>query len=115
MKLYCYHIAPIDFWCGALTEAQINASVDQCYQPGDRDGAHAEVKALKAKAESAFRKIGSEGDTREGPFFFAVPSDTEMALGYIVKQDNNGACFIASPVQLSAEMVSIFSQTTIER
>ncbi len=56
----------------------------------------------------------TKGDTREGPFYFAVPSDTEMALGYVLKQDNNGNCFIASPVPLPSESLSIFDQTTIE-
>lgn len=114
MKLYCYHVAPIDFWCGALTEEQLQASIDKCYQPRDGERTRHEVGKLKARAEAAFRTIGWEGDTREGPFYFAVPSDTEMALGYVLKQDNNGNCFIASPVPLPSESLSIFDQTTIE-
>ena len=114
MKLYCYHIAPIDFWCGALTRDELEASIEDSYESGSRDHVKKSVGLLIAKSEQAFRKIGWEGDVRDGPYFFAVPSDTQMDLGYVLKQDNNGNCFVASPVELSERMVSIFDQITIE-
>jgi ATP-dependent Lon protease len=41
-----------------------------------------------------------EGDIRESPYYFSVPGDNKMEIGYIIKQDNNGDCFVASPVPL---------------
>ena len=55
---------------------------------------------LKATAETAFKSILWEGDVREGPYYFAMPGESELDIGYIVKQDNNGSCFVASPIEL---------------
>ena len=99
MKLYCYAIHPIDFWPGALTGEQLmRITADGC------DGNwewfaqfSAKVHATKSAAEAAFEKIGWEGDIREGPYYFILPDVHTTCLGYVVKQDNNGATFVASP------------------
>ena len=103
MKLYCYSTSPIDFWLGAITGEQLfKAMWDSCWQDWDSLAtACKQVGELKAQAEEAFKTIGWEGDAREGPFYFALPGDNNLLIGYIVKQDNNGECFVASPVPLT--------------
>jgi hypothetical protein len=103
MKLYCYGIHPIDFWFGALTGEQL---IDTAWEsnPDDWESISRickEVSVLKAEAENAFKTIGWDGEVREGPYYFAVPGDTELLIGYIIKQDNNGYCYVASPCPLS--------------
>lgn len=102
MKLYCYHIPPIDFWFGALTGKQLlETAWDGCHQDWTNIAAVcSQVGELKTRAEAAFKTIGWEGDVREGPYYFALPGDTDLSIGYIVKQDNNGNGFIASPEPL---------------
>lgn len=107
-KLYCYHVAPIDYWAGALTEAQIMAAIEEYNEPDK----HEKIKELKRRASEAFLTIGWEGDQTGGAFYFGVPSNRDMRLGYIVKQSNNGACFIASPILLTGAGLSIFKETT---
>lgn len=103
--LYCYHIPPVDFWTGAvskeeLVEATPFAPIHEDEAANHRNRTEQELDRLEQKAHDAFREIGWEGDVREGPYFFSVPGDTSMVHGYILKQDNNGSCFIASPVPL---------------
>lgn len=115
MKLFCYHIAPIDFWHGVLTGEELLTTIYRQGEPHFAQIAHEcqEIARLVAKAEGAFRQMGWEGDIREGPFFFAVPAEPAMLLGYVLKQDNNGSCFVASPVQLEKEMLSITDKRVI--
>lgn len=105
---------PIDYWFGALTDKQLLDSAWDNYQ--DR-GTIAEVckhlAELKAKAEAAFKTIEWEGDVREGPYYFALPSDTDLSIGYIVKQENNGNCFVASPEPLPNLDSLAFEKTVI--
>jgi len=112
ISLYCYHIAPIDFWYGAITKDEMLETVRRS---GDQSERHAaavaeEIENLISKATEAFKQIGWEGDTLEGPFFFAVPSCTRMQMGYILKQENNGDCFVASPIELPENNFSIFKK-----
>jgi hypothetical protein len=112
-KLYCYHINPIDWWDGAITRRQLIGTIIQ------NDFSHRglpykdmwkriesvgkELDELSWAAERGFRKIGWEGDIRReegGPYFFALPGDSCLLFGYILKQDNNGETFIASPMPL---------------
>lgn len=102
MDLYCYSLSPIDFWLGALSGKQLlEAMAGDQYSDWNSVSSYCnELGELQSKAEAAFKQIGWEGDTREGPYYFAVPGDNKMEIGYIVKQDNNGDCFVASPVPL---------------
>ena len=115
MKLYCYHIPPIDFWFGALTGNQLLATVWDGYHHDWKNVAEAcrKVAELKTSAEDAFKTISWEGDVREGAYYFALPNDTDMVIGYIVKQDNNGNCFIASPEELPHLDSLAFDKTSI--
>ena len=101
MKLYCYEIPPIDYWFGALTDRQLLDSAWDNYQNLEHIAAVCkEVADLKGQAEAAFKTIGWEGDVREVPYYFALPGDTDLSIGYIVKQEDNGNCFVASPEPL---------------
>lgn len=114
MKLYCYHTPPIDFWFGALTQKQLLDSMltdTRDWEVIARDCN--KVGALEKKAREAFATIGWEGDVREGPFYFAILRDSDMALGYIVKQENNGNCFIASPEALPYLDQDAFDQAVV--
>lgn len=116
MKLYCYHIAPIDYWYGALTEDELLSTVHRSGAPGFEHTAEmrTHIASLVKKAEEAFTSIGWEGDIRDGPFFFAIPGDASMRLGYMLKQDNNGNCFIASPIELPEGQFSVFDKKIVE-
>jgi hypothetical protein len=103
MKLYCYGIHPIDFWFGAQTGKQL---VDSAWQSNPDDWASIsriclELSSLKNEADAAFKTMGCDDEIRDGPYYFAIPGDTELLIGYIVKQDNNGYCYVASPCPLS--------------
>lgn len=116
MKLYCYHIPPIDYWFGALTGKQLfDSAWDVCGEDWGSIAAVCEQAAdLKGQAEAAFKRIDWEGDVREGPYYFALPGDTEMSIGYIVKQENNGNCFVASPKPLPFLDSLAFAKTETE-
>lgn len=118
MKLYCYHLAPIDFWYGVLTGEELLLTVHGRDGRIPNFGQTARVcqviDSLVTTAEEVFRQIGWECDVREGPFFFAVPGEPEMRLGYLLKQDNNGSCFVASPIELDEEMLSIIDKRVLD-
>jgi hypothetical protein len=102
MKLHYYCVDPIDFWIGALTGKQLLETIWKG-NPSDWHNISCVCKKiddLEANAKEAFRSMGWEGDVREGPFYFALPGHNEMLIGYIIKQDNNGDTYIASPVPL---------------
>jgi hypothetical protein len=102
MPLYCYRLCPIDFWFGALSSKQLLEMM-----AGNKHSNWAtasslcrELGELQSSAQAVFKQIGWEGDIRESPYYFSVPGDNKMEIGYIIKQDNNGDCFVASPVPL---------------
>jgi hypothetical protein len=114
VKLYCYHIPPIDFWFGALTGEQLLESACDNYEDWRHIAAVCtEVADLKSQAEAAFKTISWEGDVREGPYYFALPGDTNLSIGYIIKQENNGNCFVASPEPLPFLDSLAFEKTVI--
>lgn len=113
MLLYCYSLSPIDFWLGALSSEQLlEMMASEKYSTWDMTSSLCrELGELQSKAEAAFKQLGWDGDTREGPYYFSVPGDGKMKIGYVVKQDNNGISFVASPVPLphleALEQVSV--------
>ncbi len=100
--LHFYHVAPIDFWAGAMTRESLlmEAAVRDASMELDVLDEH--LDSLLEVAQIAFRKIDWEGDIMDGPFYFAVPNPDELAFafGLVLKQSNNGSTFIASPVPL---------------
>jgi len=97
MILYCYRLSsPIDFWFGALTEKQLLETIDfdlECGLDITR-----QLVELVVKAQRGFKRLRWEGDI-SSEHFFALPNDGSgwMDLGYVIKQENNGDCFVASP------------------
>lgn len=101
MRLYCYHLPPIDHWTGGMTPELFLASLAP--SPGWLGTVAAAVEMLQeleASAQAAFREIGWEGDIREGPYFFALPDEARLAVGYVLKQAAEGSTFVASPIEL---------------
>jgi hypothetical protein len=106
--LFCYAIGPVDHWFGAVNFIQALMSWSTSVR--DDLSAHEAMSYyantllhLEKRAFKAFKRLGWEGDISEGPYYFALPptSETcEMLLGIIIKQRNNGACFVASPQPL---------------
>jgi len=115
MKLYCYHIPPIDYWFGAITGEQLLATAwERCHQDWNNIVEICrEVATLKTEAEAAFKTISWEGDITEEPYYFALPRRTNMSIGYIIKQSNNGNCFIASPETIPSFESLAFEKTVI--
>jgi hypothetical protein len=53
------------------------------------------------RAQFIARRVGWEGDVREGPWFCPLPAEGSDETFLIVwKQDNNGQTFVASPYRL---------------
>jgi hypothetical protein len=102
--MFAYSREPIDFWPGWLTETEFKSQLESRYESeGDQSGAWARYGDFRAKAEAAAKKIGWEGDMREGPFVAGLPGRDGEGDGQIMiawKQDNNGLTLIVSPYKL---------------
>lgn len=61
----------------------------------------ASIEDVPSEAREAARQLGWEGDVRGADCVrFWVPDEVDFIDGFIWKQDNNGSCFVVSPVQL---------------
>ena len=102
MLVYCYQLdTPIDFWIGAMTEDELFAAAERAFP--DENAPHRvarKIRALERLARDGFRGLGWEGDVREGPYYFGLPTEHELTFGYALKQDNNGTTFVAAPFPL---------------
>lgn len=98
--LYCYQIPPIDTWSVGMTGKDLLFTLNQYASSLDEMAANArKLSNLEKDARESFMRIGWEGDVTAGPFFFSVPGH-EWEFGYILKQSNNGATFVASPREM---------------
>jgi len=95
--VYC--TAAIDFWNGWQTHADL-------FQP-ERDETGPKHPAtewppLWEKAQELARRVGWEGDIRDGPYRTVLPDEKGGLPPVIIawKQDNNGITFVASPYRL---------------
>jgi hypothetical protein len=97
--MFAYSRAAIDFWPGWMTEKQFEASLKaQMY-----DGAVREYYEFRDAAFALAKKVGWEGDIREGPFIAGLPTHDVGRDGRFMiawKQDNNGDTFVVSPYRL---------------
>ncbi len=69
----------------------------------DTEGVGSPYEKMKQHALQIARKVGWEGDIREGPFIAGLPTDKGGEDGKVMiawKQDNNGDTFIVSPIRL---------------
>lgn len=110
MPWFAYAISPIDFGWDNLQTVE-----DFARELGGRDA------FLKAKgadmimeegpqieeflddwqsAKEAAYSEGWDGDTRQGPVVFWVPTSTTFQYGFAFKQDNNGITFVISRVPM---------------
>ena len=112
-ELYCYACGPIDDFFGAFTEVElVGKIVSEILSRADKIHSAVLIQeccgglvALRRRAEDAFKTLGWEGDHRsvkDTPAYFFVPDPASFGMcpGYVVKQDNNGSTFVASPVPL---------------
>jgi hypothetical protein len=99
MLVYC--IDPIDFWSGWHKPQDI---FKVSTQPWGMEGEHlpGEWASAWIKAQALARRLGWEGDCREGPYVTVIPGNGGGPCPFIIawKQDNNGTTFVASPVAL---------------
>jgi hypothetical protein len=95
---------PIDLWLGWTPEGAYFNRLAELTTPSSLYDTFSDHCSIRERAFSLARKIGWEGDIREGPYVIGLPvqqgdgGDTYIILGW--KQDNNGETFIASPVEL---------------
>lgn len=108
MNWHTYSINPIDFHWDRLptveeTAASIGAHNARIRATGDDSDDGHEINRFIAdweSAQEAARAAGWEGDFRNPPAVFWLPSDSEFDYGFVIKQDNNGTTFVMSPVEL---------------
>ena len=109
MKYYFYVTPPIDFWQGSLSYKELVKNAKTNLHITDRRKFLNNVELLQIDAEKVFSSVLKyDGDMRHDAFF-AIPMELAMGTGYIIKQDNDGTCFIASPIPLR---VPFFEKTT---
>jgi hypothetical protein len=100
MPTFVYQIPPIDWWDGFVPLAQ--ALRPDAGDQSDCDFNRRLLERLALGHAAAAMHLDWEGDTKEGPYVFAVPdgesSGGELAVAW--KQENNGDTFIVSPNRL---------------
>jgi hypothetical protein len=111
---FLYHIGPIDFFQHSVPiEHLARQELDDYFSTGQDKAVYGIAKhgpnkplGIVEKWEKAKYLIATElnweGDYRngEGPCAFVVPVEEGFDVGFVIKQDNNGCTFIASPVEL---------------
>lgn len=94
--MFVYKRTAIDFWDGWFSENEYL----------DRADAHSAEFAYQLQKQLGFmgaKKLGWDGDVREGPFVAGLPTDKTAKDGHVVmawKQDNNGDTYIVSPFKM---------------
>lgn len=101
--MFVYEVPPIDDWSPWLSEDEYKAKLDAEWGPDSAGGWTGYVALRKRAFDLARAKLNWEGDFREGPFIAGLPphfgeSQSEVVIAW--KQDNNGSCFIASPIEM---------------
>lgn len=116
---YIYIISPIDCFENSMNIEQYARKELDNYFFGDSDltlgglflGDYScpDFETILSKYEKAKLDISStskqrgvawELDFRGDPVMFSVPCESKFEVGFVIKQDNNGTTFVASPVPL---------------
>jgi len=106
---YFYTLNPIDWFAGFLSVAEYIRQIEDEYEEcgaNPRENVRAIDCFAKWLVETTAKLKGEgcwEGDIRDKLYVFALPSGEsgdKEPLALIVKQDNNGTTFIASPYEL---------------
>jgi hypothetical protein len=106
MKVYAYHITPMDIgWEMMPTLDQVIREASKYKIPHQPLAFIESTQYLLNFAALAFKeaeKVGWEGDFRPGhePRVFFIPNEVDVSYGLVWKQDNNGATFVISPVPM---------------
>lgn len=106
--MWVYHVAPIDFgWEHLPTVADVAGrlgaatAVASAMKPGSRESLEvSEFLHAWQIARDLASTAGWEGDFRDDPVVFWVPSDDGFRFGFVIKQDNNGSTFVVTPFQM---------------
>lgn len=103
MKWHVYDLIPIDFgWQHSKTVREALAEIAESQEEFDHPdglntkGAKAFLEAWES-AKAAATVKGWEGDFRQDPIVFWLPSGHGFDYGFAFKQDNNGTTFVVSP------------------
>lgn len=100
--MHVYSRYPIDFWSGWMREDEyLQSLVREHHSSGGLATAIRGYEDFRDEGFQMARKIGWEGDIRQGPFIAGLPTyDGDGLIMIAWKQDNNGETFILSPIQL---------------
>ena len=103
MSWHVYDLIPIDFGWEHVksvkeTLSAIASSHEEFNHPDGLNTANAKL-FLEAweSAKVAASERGWEGDFRQDPAVFWLPSGHDFDYGFVFKQDNNGITFVVSP------------------
>lgn len=110
MTWHAYHISPIDHgWqflqsVGDIAAELASNEAREIARSGHAlmidDPTSAEFLNDWQEAKDAAYAQGWEGDFRQGPVVFWLPTETGFTYAFAFKQDNNGSSFIVSPYRL---------------
>lgn len=109
MSYFTYQVAPIDWGWEQLRTVEDTARALADVDVRERLSGEAiyiadpSLDTFLARwdaAKDSARRSGWEGDFRQGPYVFWVPTEDGMQFGFVFKQDNNGTTFVVSPVEL---------------
>lgn len=99
---FVYCIPPIDNFWDMLKTVDETSALLQSY--AEEDQGHREVASTFEADFASAKYLASEylweEDFRHEPCVFRVPDELEFVYGFVWKQDNNGTCFVVSPVAL---------------
>ena len=102
--MFAYARSAIDFWPGWLSEDEFKDHLSKRYfTPDAPANAWSAYEAFRYQAFELAKKVGWEGDIREGPFIAGLPTHDTGDDGHFMiawKQDNNGDTFVVSPYKL---------------
>lgn len=111
MNFYVYNIHPIDWgWSNLKTVSQTisdfakSKDMRDTPNPVPNDLDEELIKSFLGMWEAAKEKAkekGWEGDFRDEPCVFWLPTEQYFDYGFVFKQENNGSTFVVSPYPLS--------------
>lgn len=100
-KMFCYTTGPIDDFTGTHSRSSVERELGEGTDEAKR--LCSEFDRLEGTCLAAFRQMGWDGDFTQRPSFFQLPDPDGCCFrwGFVIKQESDGLCFIASPFVLS--------------
>lgn len=108
MSWIVYEVPPIDFGWHHLKTVKETAVAILEFDDRSTEELDVDSSAMDAflqrweSAKYAARASGWEGDFRNEPCVFWLPSDDDFTSGFVFKQDNNGTTYVISPLEIPA-------------